>query len=91
VRGVAGAVGWHQVPWALGCFGRWTDGARKQHYQNLSAIDGRIVLAGDHVSYIPAWQEGRGFVLARRDLAPAPARFGELTMSSPAWRSCRSP
>ena len=57
MRGVAGAVGWHLVPWALGCFGRWTDGARKQHYQNLSAIDGRIVLAGDHVSYIPAWQE----------------------------------
>jgi monoamine oxidase len=24
----------------------------------LCAIDGRIVLAGEHVSYIPAWQEG---------------------------------
>jgi monoamine oxidase len=52
------AVGWHRVPWALGCFGRWTDEARKQHYQNLCAIDGRILLAGEHVSYIPAWQEG---------------------------------
>jgi monoamine oxidase len=31
------AVGWHRVPWALGCFGRWTDEARKQHYQNLCA------------------------------------------------------
>jgi monoamine oxidase len=52
------AVGWLRVPWALGCFGRWTDEARKQHYQNLCAVDGRIVLAGEHVSYIPAWQEG---------------------------------
>ena len=26
--------------------------------QNLCAIDGRILLAGEHVSYIPAWQEG---------------------------------
>jgi monoamine oxidase len=52
------AVGWHRVPWALGCFGRWTDEARKQHYQNLCAIDGRIMLAGEHVSYLPAWQEG---------------------------------
>jgi monoamine oxidase len=52
------AVGWHRVPWVLGCFGRWTDEARKQHYENLCAIDGRIVLAGEHVSHIPAWQEG---------------------------------
>ena len=29
-----------------------------QHYDNLCQIDGRIVLAGEHASYIPAWQEG---------------------------------
>jgi len=52
------AVGWHRVPWVLGCFGRWTEEAREQHYQNLCAIDGRIALAGEHVSNIPAWQEG---------------------------------
>jgi monoamine oxidase len=52
------AVGWHRVPWALGCFGRWTEERRKQHYENQCAIDGRIVLAGEHVSHIPAWQEG---------------------------------
>ena len=28
------------------------------HYDNLCAIDGRIVLAGEHASRIPAWQEG---------------------------------
>jgi len=24
----------------------------------LCAIDGRILLAGEHASYLPAWQEG---------------------------------
>jgi len=42
----------------LGCFGRWTEEARKQHYKNLCDIDGRIALAGEHASNIPAWQEG---------------------------------
>ena len=52
------SVAWHRSPFTLGCFGIWTDGARKQHYDNLCAIDGRIVLAGEHASYMPAWQEG---------------------------------
>ena len=52
------AVGWHRVPGAMGCYGQWTDAARAQHYRNLCALDGRILLAGEHASYIPAWQEG---------------------------------
>jgi monoamine oxidase len=52
------AVGWHRVPWALGCYGQWTDEARATHYRNLCALDGRILLAGEHASYLPAWQEG---------------------------------
>jgi monoamine oxidase len=52
------AVGWHRVPWTNGCFGNWSDEARKTHYKNLCQIDGRIVLAGEHASLIPAWQEG---------------------------------
>src|ERR1700704_1558091 len=52
------AVAWHRVPFTLGCAGSWTDKAREQHYDNLCQIDGRIVLAGEHASYIPAWQEG---------------------------------
>jgi len=52
------AVAWHRVPFALGCAGNWTDKARAEHYDNLCQIDGRIVLAGEHASYIPAWQEG---------------------------------
>jgi monoamine oxidase len=52
------AVGWHRVPWTQGCFAQWTDEMRADHYTNLCQIDGRILLAGEHASYIPAWQEG---------------------------------
>jgi len=52
------AVGWHRVPWTNGCYGLWTEGLRHQHYHNLCQIDGRIVLAGEHASRIPAWMEG---------------------------------
>ena len=52
------AVGWHRVPWTQGCFGNWSDEARTKHYANLCRVDGRIVLAGEHASLIPAWQEG---------------------------------
>ena len=52
------AVAWHRVPFTLGCAGHWTDELRAQHYDNLCAIDGRILLAGEHASRLPAWQEG---------------------------------
>jgi monoamine oxidase len=52
------AVAWHRVPWTLGCYGMWNEDTRRQHYQNLCAIDGRTVLAGEHCSYVNAWQEG---------------------------------
>ena len=52
------AVAWHRVPFTLGCAGNWSEKARAEHYENLCQIDGRIVLAGEHASYIPAWQEG---------------------------------
>ena len=55
------AVGWHRVPWVNGCFANWgftDDRLRQAHYRDLCAIDGRIVLAGEHASNIPAWQEG---------------------------------
>jgi len=52
------AIAWHRMPFTLGCAGSWTDAARADHYNDLCQIDGRIVLAGEHASYIPAWQEG---------------------------------
>jgi monoamine oxidase len=52
------SVAWHRSPFTMGCFGMWSPESRARHYDNLCAIDGRIVLAGEHASYLPAWQEG---------------------------------
>lgn len=52
------SVAWHRVPWTLGCFAQWSEEKRKEYYDDLCKFDGRIVLAGEHASYLPAWQEG---------------------------------
>jgi monoamine oxidase len=52
------AVAWHRVPWAMGCQGAWTDESRDRHYNNLCALDGRIMLANEHASRLAGWQEG---------------------------------
>jgi monoamine oxidase len=52
------SVAWSRVPWILGCAAEWTEASRAQHYQNLVAMDGRLVLAGEHASYYGAWMEG---------------------------------
>ncbi|MFT3687823.1 flavin monoamine oxidase family protein [Paenirhodobacter sp.] len=50
------AVGWHRVPWVLGCHGIWKD--READYDDACAMDGRTLMAGEHISYLPAWMEG---------------------------------
>jgi monoamine oxidase len=52
------SVAWHRVPFTLGCAASWNDKLRQEHYDNLCQIDGRLVLAGEHTSYLPAWMEG---------------------------------
>lgn len=52
------SVPWSRVPWILGCTSRWSEENRVAHYQNLVAIDGRVVLAGEHASYYGGWMEG---------------------------------
>ena len=52
------SVAWHRSPFTQGCFANWPDDIREKHYENLCQIDGRIALAGEHASRIPAWQEG---------------------------------
>lgn len=49
---------WHRSPFTLGCAGDWTPELREEHYDNMCKIDNRIVLAGEHCSYIPGWMEG---------------------------------
>ena len=73
------AVAWHRVPFTLGCAGAWTEAGRAAHYDNLCALDGRIVLAGEHASRIPGLAGRRGDIGDRRHHPPAQARDG-LTM-----------
>ncbi|MCE4540031.1 flavin monoamine oxidase family protein [Pelomonas sp. P7] len=52
------AVGWHRVPTTLGCFAAWSPDTRARHFPTLLKMDGRLILAGEHASLLPAWQEG---------------------------------
>jgi monoamine oxidase len=52
------SVAWNRVPWTLGCCARWNEATRKEHYQTLVAVEDRIVLAGEHASYVGCWMEG---------------------------------
>jgi monoamine oxidase len=52
------SVAWNRVPWTLGCCARWTEETRKEHYQTLVGVENRIVLAGEHASYVGCWMEG---------------------------------
>ncbi|NHO18154.1 NAD(P)-binding protein [Acetobacter oeni] len=51
-------VAWSRMPWTLGCCSMWSEQARKAHYKTLVSMDNRIVLAGEHASYVGCWQEG---------------------------------
>jgi len=52
------SVAWSRVPWVLGCCARWNEDTRREHYQALVALEDRIVLAGEHASYVGCWMEG---------------------------------
>ncbi|WP_226896220.1 flavin monoamine oxidase family protein [Polymorphobacter sp. PAMC 29334] len=49
---------WSRSPFTLGCCAQWNEDTRKEHYQTLVKVDDRIVLAGEHASYIGCWMEG---------------------------------
>lgn len=70
------AVAWHRMPFAQGCHAVWDEAVRAEHYQDLCAIDGRLVLAGEHASYLSGWQEGA--ILSALD---AVARLHERAVS----------
>ncbi|MBC7507026.1 MAG: flavin monoamine oxidase family protein [Sandarakinorhabdus sp.] len=52
------SVAWSRSPFTLGCCAQWNEDTRKEHYQTLVAVDDRIVLAGEHASYVGCWMEG---------------------------------
>lgn len=51
-------VAWDKVPWIRGGYSSWTSETREKYYRDLCEIDGRIVLAGEHTSYMNGWLEG---------------------------------
>ena len=52
------SVAWQKTPHNMGAWVAWTEDTRKNDYPVLSQADGRIYLAGEHMSYINAWQAG---------------------------------
>jgi monoamine oxidase len=52
------SVAWHRVPYNLGAWAEWSDDARKSAYPVAFEGDGLVLLAGEHMSYLPGWQAG---------------------------------
>jgi monoamine oxidase len=58
--GPAASVAWAKIPYSLGAWIEWetNSGARQAEYPTLLAGDGPFYFAGEHMSYVTAWQEG---------------------------------
>src|SRR5262249_20428413 len=52
------AVSWENVPLNAGGWANYEPEVRRQLYAALNEPDGRIYLAGEHLSYLTGWQEG---------------------------------
>ncbi|WP_229474897.1 flavin monoamine oxidase family protein [Pseudoduganella lurida] len=52
------SVAWHRVQYNLGGWAEWTDDSRKNAYPLLLEGEGRVLLAGEHLSYLTGWQAG---------------------------------
>jgi monoamine oxidase len=52
------SVAWHRVQYNLGGWAEWTDESRKKAYPVLLEGEGRVLLAGEHLSYLTGWQAG---------------------------------
>jgi monoamine oxidase len=52
------SVAWHLVPYSMGGWVSWSSDARRDHYPTLNRPDGRVYLAGEHLSYMTGWMSG---------------------------------
>ncbi len=52
------SVAWQNIPYTESAFASWGRRGREQVYPILNRPDGRIYLAGEHLSYWTSWQEG---------------------------------
>ena len=52
------SVSWRETPFSEGVAVGWSENQRKTDYATLCRPDGPFLFAGEHMSYINAWQEG---------------------------------
>ncbi len=52
------SVAWHLVKYNLGGWAEWDEDGRRDAYPILAQPEGRIYLAGEHMSYLTGWQAG---------------------------------
>ncbi|WP_165838704.1 flavin monoamine oxidase family protein [Roseicella frigidaeris] len=52
------SVAWGRMPRALGAWADWTPAQRARDQAMLQAPEGPYHFAGDHLSWLPGWQEG---------------------------------
>ncbi|MDY0961260.1 flavin monoamine oxidase family protein [Massilia sp. CFBP9026] len=52
------SVAWHRVQYSLGGWAEWNEAARRDAYPLLLEGEGRVQLAGEHLSYLTGWQAG---------------------------------
>jgi monoamine oxidase len=52
------SVAWHRVQYNLGGWAEWDDAGRAKAYPTLVEGEGRVILAGEHLSYLTGWQAG---------------------------------
>jgi monoamine oxidase len=49
---------WHLAEYNLGGWAEWSESGRRDFYPTLCEPDGRLYLAGEHLSYLGGWQAG---------------------------------
>jgi monoamine oxidase len=49
---------WHRAKYSQGGWAEWSQASRAKHYPTLLQPEGRIYLAGEHLSYMTGWQCG---------------------------------
>jgi len=70
------SVAWHRVAWSYGSWATFSAEARKDVYPLLIKPQGRLYLAGDHVTYWNAWMQG-AFQSARQVATAIHTRVGQ--------------
>jgi monoamine oxidase len=67
------SAAWHRIDHSLGGWAQWSDESRQSAYPILCEPDGRLYLAGEHLSYLTGWQAG-GIESAWQQIAKLHAR-----------------